>query len=52
VQGHLLDFYGRRSLDPASSAEDVQRSRDRLADMLARPLTLSAVDALVDVCRR
>jgi Ser/Thr protein kinase RdoA (MazF antagonist) len=52
VQGHLLDFYGRRSLDPASSAEDVQRSRDRLADMLARPLTLSAVDALIDVCRR
>jgi hypothetical protein len=52
VQGHLLDFYGRRSLDPASSVEDVRRSHDRLAAMLANPLTLPAVDALLDACRR
>lgn len=48
VQGHLLDFYGRRSLDPASSAEDARRSRDRLAAMLAHPLTLPAVEVLLE----
>jgi Ser/Thr protein kinase RdoA (MazF antagonist) len=52
VQGHLLDFYGRRSLDPASSAEDVRRSHDRLAAMLANPFTLATVDALLEACRR
>ncbi|GIF62015.1 hypothetical protein Ais01nite_00500 [Asanoa ishikariensis] len=47
VQGHLLQFYGRRALDEAESRENRSRSEARLAAMLARPLTPAAVDALL-----
>ncbi|MEV4537533.1 phosphotransferase [Asanoa sp. NPDC049518] len=48
VQAHLLQFYGRRALDPAESADNRSRAEARLATMLARPLTPAAVDALVN----
>jgi Ser/Thr protein kinase RdoA (MazF antagonist) len=47
VQGHLLRYYGERSLDPAASAEDRDRCDRRVRAALARPLTPAAVDGLL-----
>ncbi len=49
VQGHLLQFYSRRALDPGESAENRARSRKRLDHMLRQPLTLSRIDRLLDL---
>jgi len=51
VQGHLLQFYGRRALDSAEPAENRARATARLDTMLARPLTPGAVDALLAAVR-
>ncbi|HTF09629.1 MAG TPA: hypothetical protein VK659_15785 [Asanoa sp.] len=51
VQGHLLQFYARRALDTAASAENRERAEGRLAAILARPLTPDAVTALLDGVR-
>ena len=48
VQGHLLELYGRRALDPAESAENRERATARLRAMLARPLTPRGVHRLLD----
>ncbi|WP_203706704.1 phosphotransferase [Asanoa iriomotensis] len=48
VQGHLLEFYGTRALDPTSPAEDRDRATARLDAMLARPLTEKAIAELRD----
>jgi aminoglycoside phosphotransferase (APT) family kinase protein len=47
VQGHLLQFYGRRALDRAESAENRARSRKRLDQILSQPLTTSRIDRLL-----
>jgi Ser/Thr protein kinase RdoA (MazF antagonist) len=47
VQGHLLQFYGRRALDAAESAENRSRSGRRLDAMLTRPLTVPYLDELL-----
>jgi Ser/Thr protein kinase RdoA (MazF antagonist) len=47
VQGHLLQFYGRRALDRAESAENRARSRKRLNQILTQPLTRSRIDHLL-----
>jgi Ser/Thr protein kinase RdoA (MazF antagonist) len=47
VQGHLLRFYGERSLDPEAPAEDRERCDRRIRATLARPLTPAAVDRLL-----
>jgi aminoglycoside phosphotransferase (APT) family kinase protein len=52
VQGHLLQFYGRRALDPGESAENRARSRTRLDHMLRQPLTMSRIDHLLDLLGR
>ncbi|WP_203717388.1 phosphotransferase [Asanoa siamensis] len=51
VQGHLLDFYGRRALDPAATEEDRTRATARMEAMLARPLTADAIVRLLDEVR-
>lgn len=51
VQGHLLGFYGWRAVDPASSADDKERSLDRLQRMLARPLTRASIVELLRALR-
>ncbi|MEV4617737.1 phosphotransferase [Asanoa sp. NPDC049573] len=51
VQGHLLQFYARRALDTAESAENRSRAEGRLTAMLARPLTPAGVTALLDAVR-
>jgi Ser/Thr protein kinase RdoA (MazF antagonist) len=47
VQGHLLQFYGRRALDEAESAENRARSRKRLDQILSQLLTMSGIDHLL-----
>ncbi len=47
TQGHLLQFYGRRALDPSESAENQARSRSRLDRMLSQPVTLDAIGDLL-----
>jgi hypothetical protein len=49
VQGHLLQFYGRRALDRAESAENRARPRKRLDQILSQPLTRSRIDDLLDL---
>jgi aminoglycoside phosphotransferase (APT) family kinase protein len=51
VQGHLLEFYARRALDTAESAENRERAEGRLAAILARPLTPDALTELLDALR-
>ncbi len=48
VPGHLLQFYGRRALDPA---ENATRARRRLDHMLRQPLSLSRIDRLLHLLR-
>jgi Ser/Thr protein kinase RdoA (MazF antagonist) len=48
VQGHLLELYGRRALDPAASAENRERATARLHAMLARPLTPDGLRRVLD----
>lgn len=52
VQGHLLQFYGRRALDQAESAENRARSRKRLDQILSQPLTTSRIDHLLGLLTR
>ncbi|HEY1322798.1 MAG TPA: phosphotransferase [Streptosporangiaceae bacterium] len=52
VQGHLLEFYSRRALDPAESAQNAARSRGRLDRMLRQPLTRSRVSRLLRLLAR
>jgi len=47
VQGHLLQFYSRRALDPVESPENKARSRKRLDHMLRQPLTMSRIGYLL-----
>jgi Ser/Thr protein kinase RdoA (MazF antagonist) len=47
VQGHLLEFYGRRRLAAAATAEDRERSDWRMATILARPITHERIDRLI-----
>jgi Ser/Thr protein kinase RdoA (MazF antagonist) len=49
VQGHLLQIYSHRALNPAESAENRARSRARLAHMLRQPITLDGIADLLDV---
>lgn len=48
VQGHLLQFYGQRALNPAEAPETRERARNRLDHLLHQPLTLSRIDRLLD----
>jgi hypothetical protein len=48
-RGHLLQFYGRRALDRAESAENRARSRKRLDQILSQPLTMSRIDRLLSL---
>jgi aminoglycoside phosphotransferase (APT) family kinase protein len=52
VQGHLLQFYTGRALDPAQPAENRARSRARLDHMLRQPLTLPRVRDLLGLLSR
>lgn len=49
VQGHLLEFYNRRALDPAETEENKTRSRARLANLLRQPITLGRVGGLLEL---
>jgi Ser/Thr protein kinase RdoA (MazF antagonist) len=49
VQGHLLQFYGRRTLDPGESAENMARSGTRLERLLRRPITLDSIHDLLEL---
>jgi hypothetical protein len=49
VQGHLLQFYGRRALDPGETAENRARSRARLERLLRRPVTLDRIQDLLEL---
>lgn len=49
VQGHLLQFYSRRALDPNESGENRARSSNRLDHMLRQPLTMSRIDRLLEL---
>jgi hypothetical protein len=49
VQGHLLQFYSRRALDPGESAENRTRSGKRLVHLLSQPLTMSRIGRLLDL---
>ncbi|GIF48009.1 hypothetical protein Afe04nite_25480 [Asanoa ferruginea] len=51
VQGHLLEFYARRALDPAEPAENRERAEGRLTSILARPLTPDGIEKLLDTLR-
>jgi hypothetical protein len=47
LQGHLLRYYGERSLDPATPAADRRRLDRRVRDALDRPLTPAVLDRLL-----
>lgn len=49
VQGHLVEIYARRALDPGAPPEDRARSTARLDAMLARPLTEAGIVRLLDL---
>lgn len=49
IQGHLLQFYSGRALDPAEPAENKTRARTRLHHMLRQPLTLAQASNLLDL---
>ena len=49
VQGHLLEFYNRRALDPDETPENKARSRARLAHLLRQPITLDRVHGLLEL---
>lgn len=49
VQGHLLQFYSRRALDPGEPEENRARSCKRLDHMLRQPLTQARADYLLDL---
>jgi Ser/Thr protein kinase RdoA (MazF antagonist) len=49
VQGHLLQFYSRRALDPGESQDNRARARGRLEHMTRQPLTLARVDRLLSL---
>lgn len=49
VQGHLIEFYGRRAIDPAESAENKARSRIRLDHILTEPVTLDRITSLLEL---
>ncbi|MGW5157874.1 phosphotransferase enzyme family protein [Nonomuraea wenchangensis] len=51
-QGHLLEFYARRAMNPEESEENRTRAGARLRAMLARPLTRDRVERLVEECTR
>ncbi|MEU4515380.1 aminoglycoside phosphotransferase family protein [Nonomuraea wenchangensis] len=51
-QGHLLEFYARRAMNPEESEENRTRAGARLRAMLARPLTRDRVERLVGECTR
>ncbi|MEU6724393.1 aminoglycoside phosphotransferase family protein [Nonomuraea wenchangensis] len=51
-QGHLLEFYARRAMNPEESEENRTRAGGRLRAMLARPLTRDRVERLVEECAR
>lgn len=50
MQGHLLEFYGRRTLDASQPGEDRQRAGKRLDQMLRSPLTPALVADLLRTC--
>ncbi|HEY2443604.1 MAG TPA: aminoglycoside phosphotransferase family protein [Streptosporangiaceae bacterium] len=52
VQGHLLQFYSRRALDQAESAENRARSRKRMDQILRQPVTMARIDRLLDLITR
>lgn len=45
--GHLLEIYANRAMSSRESAENRSRARSRLRSMLARPLTIARIDALL-----
>jgi Ser/Thr protein kinase RdoA (MazF antagonist) len=47
VHANLVDFHGRRALDPAGTPEAHERADRALRGLLARPLTRRLVDDLV-----
>lgn len=49
AQGHLLQFYNRRALDPAELPETRARARIRLDRMLRHPLTSARIDHLLEL---
>jgi hypothetical protein len=49
VQGHLLQFYGLRALDPGENADTRARARRRLHRMLDQPVTLQLIGRLLDL---
>lgn len=50
MQGNLLEFYGRRTLDANGDAENRRRAGRRLDHMLRQPLTPARVADLLRVC--
>ncbi|MER7365284.1 hypothetical protein [Nonomuraea wenchangensis] len=51
-QGHLLEFYARRAMNPEESEENRTRAGARLRAMLARPLTRARIERLLKECAR
>jgi Ser/Thr protein kinase RdoA (MazF antagonist) len=49
VQGHLLQFYSRRALDPGDTPDNRARARRRLDHMTRQPLTLARAGRLISL---
>jgi hypothetical protein len=52
IQGHLLQFYNRRALDPDDAPDNRARARRRLDHMTRQPLTLARADRLLSLLAR
>jgi Ser/Thr protein kinase RdoA (MazF antagonist) len=52
AQGHLLQFCGRRALNPAESPQNRERAQRRLDQMLRRPLTIAWIGTLLELLTR
>jgi aminoglycoside phosphotransferase (APT) family kinase protein len=52
VQGHLLQFYSRRALDPTESRRNRIRAGRRLDHILGQPLTIARIKHLLALLAR
>lgn len=52
IQGHLLQFYSRRALDPGGTQDNRARACRRLDHMTRQPLTLARVGRLLSLLAR
>ena len=52
IQGHLLQFYSRRALDPDDTPDNRARARRRLGHMTRQPLTLARVGRFLSLLAR